>query len=68
MGGAPRPLKGRFRGRQDIIKRFHHAKEYVTRMKTVGKNELFTMVRLLWQGASSGAVPAPCSTSHAAVA
>ncbi len=27
--------------------RFHHAKEYATRMKTIGKNELFTMVRLV---------------------
>lgn len=28
---------------QEIIRRFHHAKEYATRMKTIGKNELFTM-------------------------
>lgn len=32
---------------QEIIRRFHHAKEYATRMKTIGKNELFTMVRLV---------------------
>lgn len=32
---------------QEIIRRFHHAKDYATRMKTIGKNELFTMVRLV---------------------
>eukprot|EP00208_Stichococcus_sp_RCC1054_P000529 CAMPEP_0206143350 /NCGR_PEP_ID=MMETSP1473-20131121/20215_1 /ASSEMBLY_ACC=CAM_ASM_001109 /TAXON_ID=1461547 /ORGANISM="Stichococcus sp, Strain RCC1054" /LENGTH=300 /DNA_ID=CAMNT_0053538701 /DNA_START=207 /DNA_END=1109 /DNA_ORIENTATION=- len=35
--------KGGVNRAQEVISRFHHAKEYVSRMKTIGKNELFTM-------------------------
>lgn len=28
---------------QEIVRRFHHAKAYVKRMKSIGKNELFTL-------------------------
>lgn len=28
---------------QEVIQRFHHAKAYVKRMRSIGKNELFTV-------------------------